>query len=893
VAGWISWNLSPRGKQKGVESGMTKSKLIIILGIDFDQSPVQADDPLFTLRMGPRRFLEFLEIHCGILPVTQTPMERTAAFMTVLKAHQGHFPFFASSWEKSPFAAARKMLEWLDYWYLHGWNGSLEEAGEGLSSRDDSLEELSFLEKASRLKVAAGTGRRLLMLRERLDEGVCLPVNRLILADPLEDWPEAWHRVFDSLPFGREEYSWGPGEIEAGESHRPEVEIWEYQCASTALRYLASLSENIDGSPETRFILGKEGFLRDELLSRYGRPQTGCRGDGGADGFSQILPLALSLRKEPLDVGALLAFLSLADCPLGRVRHGLARAVADSGGIHGHAWRKALKDFGGEGRHPYKKGTTLEAFIDAWIPRVRCPEEDYPLDEAQSVAQMVKAFLERSRTAEAAAALYRVALFIRVLEILAESYDSVSFSLLNQFLHYSSPGTADSPLNRREAGAPPFWTAPGAVFEDVSRLIWFCPDNRTSRFFRSWSDGQIAILEAQGCRFPSPSRESAREFRILRRGFSRVKDSLVLIVPAGRTEMSPAEQWLRYGASFSKPRIRVLEKEILSGGVGAADRVIQESPLPPLVKKWKIRKNLDPGDRWRTSYSQTDTFITRPAQWLLDRKARIRTGTILALPEPATFRGTCSHRMVEMLFNETGDRALMMPPEEYSAWFDRTYPLMLENHAFPYLARGAEQERIRFHDRLKSSLTALLAQLKQAGARQIEREVRLKGHLFGAAFEGFADLVFQNSLGRPGIIDMKYSGWLDGYIQKMEKSLDIQLTIYAELYRQSRGVLPETAYWLFPRETLLSRSAEFFPGSRVVNTDVSHKEKMAMIGKSIEARRRQLKDGLVEIVCAGSQGREEAADLELFALPPGGLPGVEPDDRFDPYLPLYGWEEEA
>ena len=64
---------------------MTKSKLIINLGIDFDQAPVQAADPLFTTRMGPRRFLEFLEIHSGIIPGSQSPMERIAAFMTVLK----------------------------------------------------------------------------------------------------------------------------------------------------------------------------------------------------------------------------------------------------------------------------------------------------------------------------------------------------------------------------------------------------------------------------------------------------------------------------------------------------------------------------------------------------------------------------------------------------------------------------------------------------------------------------------------------------------------------------------------------------------------------------------------------------------------------------------------
>jgi hypothetical protein len=48
---------------------MTKTERKITLGIDFDGAPVQTNDPLFVNKMGPLTFLDFLEIHSGLIPV--------------------------------------------------------------------------------------------------------------------------------------------------------------------------------------------------------------------------------------------------------------------------------------------------------------------------------------------------------------------------------------------------------------------------------------------------------------------------------------------------------------------------------------------------------------------------------------------------------------------------------------------------------------------------------------------------------------------------------------------------------------------------------------------------------------------------------------------------------
>ena len=54
---------------------MIKNERTIILGIDLDGAPVQGDDPLYVNRMGPKAFLDFLEIYSGIIPSQNSQIE--------------------------------------------------------------------------------------------------------------------------------------------------------------------------------------------------------------------------------------------------------------------------------------------------------------------------------------------------------------------------------------------------------------------------------------------------------------------------------------------------------------------------------------------------------------------------------------------------------------------------------------------------------------------------------------------------------------------------------------------------------------------------------------------------------------------------------------------------
>jgi len=112
--------------------------------------------------------------------------------------------------------------------------------------------------------------------------------------------------------------------------------------------------------------------------------------------------------------------------------------------------------------------------------------------------------------------------------------------------------------------------------------------------------------------------------------------------------------------------------------------------------------------------------------------------------------------------------------------------------------------------------------------------------------------------------------------------------LYAELIEQTRGVLPEAAYWLLPLELLAARNPNYFPGSQTPSSGTPHAARLRMIETSVGWRRGQLAQGKIEVVC---EATAEMADPGL--APPGGLPLADPNDRFDSYTNLYGWEPQS
>jgi hypothetical protein len=281
-----------------------------------------------------------------------------------------------------------------------------------------------------------------------------------------------------------------------------------------------------------------------------------------------------------------------------------------------------------------------------------------------------------------------------------------------------------------------------------------------------------------------------------------------------------------------------------------------------------------------------NTLLRRPAQWVLEHKARIRTSAILSVPDRDTLAGTFAHALVQRCIETFGARATRMNEAEFAAWYDAAFESLLASQGARWLEPGAAQERLRLRESLYTSIGALLSQLHAANAVTLESEKELEGTLFGIPFRGMADIVLKNGFNRHAIIDMKNSHWLDGYRDMLERDADIQLTIYAELYRQGSGAEAEAVYYLIPKEKLLARESSIFPLAELLGSARTHAQRLGMIKTSFEWRRHQLDEGSIEVVCKATE--ELGAPAEA---PEGGLPLEEAFDLYDPYLGIYGWSD--
>ena len=232
--------------------------------------------------------------------------------------------------------------------------------------------------------------------------------------------------------------------------------------------------------------------------------------------------------------------------------------------------------------------------------------------------------------------------------------------------------------------------------------------------------------------------------------------------------------------------------------------------LPAPKRWWKIPRSVCPEPGWRASYSQMDKLLQRPAQWVLEHKARIRTSAILSVTDRDTLAGTFAHALVQRCIETFGARATRLKETEFAAWYALAFESLLASQGAPWLEPGAAQEQLRLRESLRTSIGALLSQLRAANAVTLESEKELEGVLFGIPFKGSADIVLKNGFNRHAIIDMKNSHWLDGYRDMLERDADIQLTIYAELYRQDSGAEAEAVYYLIPKEKLLARESSIF-----------------------------------------------------------------------------------
>jgi hypothetical protein len=886
-------------------------KIQVTFGLSLDGAGSQggqSGDGLGNLRVGPSGLLEFLELHTGLSCQLISHIERLSAFLGVLNESSTIIPSFSASFSVDPLATAQRLLGWLDAWQLHGWNGNLPEDAPA------RLRELATVAHQARGRVPPSEGERLAAVRSALLNGSRVPVSSIRLCEDLEALPAAWRRVLEHLPYERFQFKAGAdptsdlGKLQrvlAGGSAEPfsndgSLKIFRAETSLGAARFLASGGAGgspARGSPagaskDAMILVGGSGSLWDEACASQGVPRPAAFERSPCRPALQVLPLALALHRDPLDLEALLTFLTHPICPLGFERHFFAKALADDGGLGGPQWerayRRALESYERYGKDPKK----LDELLATWIPKERHAGAALPLGLLRSVAKDTRIYLnkrgnateigEEAERAVLADAVSQCSLFERALGLLGESFQSVPVNLANGLVAVATREFGTRYVGWRELGSNAWVADPGAITDPVGKLIWHLPARPECPEPWPWSAREIEALASCGMQLPSLSDLNARITRDWMRAVSLAAECLELILPPEGREAHPLELLI----SIIHPGFEEDVEAAALAGKESSLTPIERIRLPRPARWWKVSRSLSPEPDWRASYSQMNTLLRRPAQWVLERAARIRTSDILSVPDRDTLAGSFAHALVQRCIKAFGARASRLSETDFAAWYAEAFESLLTSQGARWLEPGAGQEQLRLRETLRTSIWALLSQLREANAVDLESEKDLEGTIFGIPFKGAADIVVKTGTDRRAIIDMKNSHWLDGFRDMLEKDTDIQLTIYAELYRQGAGAEAEAAYYLIPREKLLARAPSIFPLAEIVASAHTHAQRLAMIKTSLDWRRHQLEEGRIEVVSEETEESEEVAPC-----PEAGLPLEEAFDRYDPFLGIYGWSD--
>ena len=871
----------------------------IRFGLHLDgQRGHHARDSMGEATVGPLGLLSILESQMGLPPVTVHPSTRVVEYQACLEACNTPARFYRRSFATDPLGTAATLLGWRDSWHLHGWNGTAAAAGAA------RLVDMAAVERRAGLEVAFCIGQRLANIASTMARRKPA-IAHFELLDPLDAFPLRWREVLQQLPFTVVPQMEAGGRGVLGQLQQALLDTgghgagkkvaWENDGTLTVARgetCLAAASWVADrvaqSGQDLLLVVPSDGDLLDLSLAGAGAARQGTRNASRYRPVLQVLPLALDLLWEPLDCHALVQFLTHPVSPLpSTVRRGLAAKLADRPGICGERWDTVVAEVTAKSA---ERSAEVRDAIAFWIEHTRYPHEaGAPLAAVIERVERLSTYFRGRLAGGGATVVPAFADGLAQCRHLAEALDAMQAQgagtirqqQLHKLLTSVAGGGSINPLVHAEAGAVLAVSNPAAAIEGVEEVLWWPMSAPARPLPYPWSQGELTSLAEARCQLPPISELLERAAIDWLRPVLAAQQRLVIVLPADDDEPHPVWQMIEEVVDG----LPVMAIEGLLDHPGAGRTALAHTPLPVRRRWWQLPAGSVVKSDRPDSYSSLESYLFNPYKWLLHYPARLRSAPLLAVQPDFRLMGNLGHGMVER-FVKTGAH-LDMSEQEFDDWFDGEFDRQLSEEGAVMLMAGRQAKVAALRSKLRLSMTRLRAHLKDAGVTCVESERSFKGTYAGGGLMGHADLVVANAHGQHAIIDMKWAGG-KLYPAKLRENRHLQLVIYGEMMRQSRGVWPELAYYVLEQGSMLTTSAEYFSRAQVERGD--HGEGSAHLWTRFLAtwkwRQQQFADGMFEVILDGIESDDASCP------PEDGLPMEVLNPNYNDYLALAGWKDE-
>lgn len=885
----------------------------ITLGLHLDTAafprPLHGRDAVIgETALGPLGMAGLLEQRLGLRRKATPQAVRIAQQQQRLSALGGR-RFYSRSFAVDSWSTAKRLLAWRDELALAGWSFH----GTPPTRR---LADLAAVEAIVDIELAPGLGERMRAVLGALPDACDLGIASLCLIEPEAMWPPLWRALFRLLQ--KQGVHLSPCSPEASCSNEDSL-LRQLQRASLrgvplqdkhasdeslvllaapsrqeAAEALAAWLDRLSPVQARKTLLIRNGGCRllDQALRRKGLPRLGHDTRSPWREAVQTLTCAFALRWAPIDVGALLEFLSLRHSPIPRhTAFHFTNAILQAPGVGGPLWKNAKQEavdaytamLSEESTPDVKaKIQTLEQELEYWLEAERhSPESGMPAAVAQDISLRVEqwSYQAASRCAnESDARLLAQAGGMAgdiAAAIAACNVPMVTKAQLDRILDAVLASGVKDPGVFAEASSWPVIDAPGQLFGPIDTVVWWNfnePDTTAS--LQPWSAKERAWLAEQGCLVDAPEAARARIVEAWRRPLRFAASRLVLVQwesdAGGVTPPHPYQDELAFLLGDNSARtVHVADLTSLPDSIFLGTTLPSEEtpslapPSPNMV--WAVATGKD----WRReeeSFSSLDMLLRCPLAWVFRYWARLKGADVSALPKTNAMVGTLCHAIIESLFQQK----TLRDAETARAKAFELYDELVEQMAAPLLERGSEVERLRYRELIGRSVHRMCLLFEELGLEPTAMEAsRSRGLPTGNALSGKIDLLLNHKHSDAiQFWDLKWAGTSKYKREELQHGKALQLAVYSWLLSEGKLNTPPGAFFMLAQQELLSVD---LPGAseRYVVTENTLDETWSNAFALYQERLRKLHEG--EIEASGlldAQEDELEGETQAFRIEP-------------------------
>ncbi len=902
-------------------------KISFGLSLDGYEDPEQKSC-IGEIFIGPAGFLDLLETRLGLSGQWPPQPLRVIQYQKCLSEAESdeNTLFYSSSFAVDAFTVAETLLDWRDEWIQEGWDGT------SLKTDSERIQAIAHVEKFAKKNLGMGSADRLRAVIKALKER-SPGIDEVQLIDSLVEFPPVWQEILGELPVVK------PPSNDMSTSAAPEgsdlAMLQNALSKNSPAEFTGdgsfivvkamndySLSRAIGdsfadaavwGSETATVVCGNQGSVLDEGLQSSNLPISGQSSNSIWRPASQVLRLALSLYWQPLDPHRLLELLTHPVGPIRKsLRSRLANVVANAPGIGGHDWNEVISDVRTSSIEradgDIKAGNFVDEQVNTWLDIERFDTVDgAPTAKlSEHCAQVARWALTQANNpnidnAQRMSFLNAQSQAGSAADTIAEMGRSGTHLLtkvqLDRLIDQVTEVGTGRPDIVSECNHLHVIGDPASAIKSVERVVWwdFSAPNLPKKL--PWRPEEIVQLRTHGCRLPDIDAMLQFAAKTWMRPVMAAKKQLIIVMPkfSGSETVIHHPLWDQILMISKDTEIPEVDIDLSLENSGSLEWLvvntdtIKHHGLPKQRRWWQLNDGELLGNRDFESYSSLDNFINKPHIWVLRYKARLSAGSLENIAEDNRQKGILLHHLVEIYFTSTEVDWKVIDEGLLRKWIDIQFPMLLAREGANYLLPGKKQAEEKLRSIAVSSIWALTNYLRNADVITVSVEKPVEGRFKGGKLSGSIDLLVSRADKKEAVVDLKWSSLKYKKIE-LSENMQLQLATYAVMQRDVTNKLPDQAYFIIDEGRMLAQNKHYFADAEEIPPKGESDNSLTLWDDFQETwvwRRGQIDKGTIELTVEGTEPDENSKP------PQDSMKIKDSNNRFDDYVTLTGWSEEA